>query len=304
MLSASILAQLVWSGLAAASFNCLFAVAFALVLKVNHLWNFAQAAMMVVAYATALACTREAGLPLVATVVPTAVVTIAFAVGIEAFGFATLRRRGSSMLTFFIFTLVLSELVIFLGELVLGTEPTTLLDSLMTPIHLIGGVAVSDWDLVALAVTLAMLLALAVYLRLSRRGQHLIAVADNPALAELYGIGRDASFRLAMGIAAVFVAVGMVLLGTKAATVPSTALQQFLIISVVATVLAGIGRVFAAGFTALLLGVLQGLSIILISARWQPLLIDALMLVVVMLFPRGVAAGIGRLSPVGRVARG
>ena len=304
MLSPSILVQLVWSGLAAASFNCLFAVAFALVLKVNHLWNFAQAAMMVVAYATALACTRAAGLPVAAALVPTVAVTIGFAVGIEAFGFATLRRRGSPMLAFFIFTLVLSELVIFVGELVLGTEPTTLLDSLVTPVHLVGGVAVSDWDLVALAVTLAMLLALAAYLRGSRRGQHLIAVADNPALAELYGIGRDASFRLAMALAAVFVAVGMVLLGTKAATVPSTALQQFLIISVVATVLAGIGRVFAAGFAALLLGVLQGLSIIVISARWQPLLIDALMLAAVVLFPRGVAAGVTRLLPTRRVARG
>ena len=304
MLSASILAQLVWSGLAAASFNCLFAVAFALVLKVNHLWNFAQAAMMVVAYATALACTRKAGLPVAVAPIPTMAVTIVFAVGIEAFGFARLRRRGSSMLAFFIFTLVLSELFIFLGELVIGTEPTTLLDSLVTPIHLIGGIAVSEWDLVALAVTLAMLLALAAYLRWSRRGQHLIAVADNPALAELYGIGRDASFRLAMALAAAFVAVGMVLLGTKAATVPSTALQQFLILSVVATVLAGIGRVFAAGLAALLLGVLQGLSIILISARWQPLLIDALMLAAVMLFPRGVAAGVAVLFPTRRVARG
>ena len=149
-----------------------------------------------------------------------------------------------------------------------------------------------------------MLLVLAGYMRWSRRGQHLIAVADNPALAELYGISRDASFRLAMALAAIFVAVGMVLLGTKAATVPSTALQQFLIISVVATVLAGIGRVFAAGFAALLLGVLQGLSITLISARWQPLLIDAFMLAALLLFPHGVAAGMVRLFQFGRGVRG
>ena len=304
MLSSSILIQLVWSGLAVASFNCLFAVAFALVLKVNHLWNFAQAAMMVVAYATALACTRVAGLPIVAALVPTVAVTVGFGICIEAFGFATLRRRGSSMLAFFIFALVLSELVIFIGELVIGTEPTTLLDALVTPVHLIGGVAVSDWDLAALVVTSVMLLALAAYLRWSRRGQHLLAVADNPALAELYGIGRDASFRLAIALAAVFIAVGMLLLGTKAATVPATTLQQFLIISVVATVLAGIGRVFAAGIAALLLGVLQGLSILVISARWQPLLIDALMLAAVILFPHGVVAGVARLVPARRVARG
>ena len=53
MLTVSIVGQLVWSGLASASFSCLFAVAFALVLKVNHVWNFAQAGMIVVAYASA-----------------------------------------------------------------------------------------------------------------------------------------------------------------------------------------------------------------------------------------------------------
>ena len=295
MLSTAILAQLVWSGLAAASFNCLFAVAFALVLKVNHVWNFAQAAMMVVAYATALAATRGAGLPVLAALVPAIAVTIAFAIGIEAYGFATLRRRRSPMLAFFIFALVLSELCIFSAELAVGTEPTTLTDSLVTPVTLIGGVAVSLWDETALATTLFLLAALAAFLRLSRRGQHLIAVADNPALAELYGIDRNASFRLAMTLAAVFTAVGMVLLGTKAATVPSTALQQFLIISVVSAVLAGIGRVFGAGLAALLLGVLQGLSILIISARWQPLLVDALMMLAVLVFPRGIAAGLGSL---------
>ena len=42
MLSWEILGQLLWTGFAAATYSCLFAVAFALVLKVNKIWNFAQ----------------------------------------------------------------------------------------------------------------------------------------------------------------------------------------------------------------------------------------------------------------------
>ena len=295
MLSLPILAQLLWSGLAAASFNCLFAVAFALVLKVNHVWNFAQAAMMVVAYSAALICTRLFDLPITAALLAAVIVSIGFALVVERYGFAVLRRRGSPMLTFFIFALVLSEFCIFVAELAFGTAPTTLLDTLVTPVHLIGGVAISDWDVTALATTALLLALLALCLRFTRRGQHLVAVADNPALAQLYGIDAAAAFRLAMALASVFVAVGMVLLGTKAATVPSTALQQFLTVSVVATILAGIGRVLGAGFAALLLGMAQGLSIIFIAARWQPLLMDAVMLLAVLLFPRGVMAGVGAL---------
>lgn len=295
MLTLPIVGQLVWTGLASASFSCLFAVAFALVLKVNHVWNFAQAGMMVVAYAAASVGVRELHLPLPVATLGAVVVAVAFAIGVEAFGFSVLRRRQSPVLTFFIFALVLSELCTFLAELIFGTEPTTLVDTLVTPVRLIGGVAVSEWDQAAVATSVLMIAGLALFLRFSRQGQHMVAVADNPALAELYGISRDASFRLAIALAAIFVSVGVVLLGTKVATAPSAALQQFLIISVVATVLAGIGQVFGAALAASLLGVAQGLSILVISASWQPLLIDVMMILTVLACPRGVGAAINAL---------
>ncbi len=295
MLSMPILLQLIWSGFATASFNCLFAVAFALVLKVNHVWNFAQAAMIVVSYAAALLCSREFGWPISVAFAGAIVIGIGFALLVERFGFAILRRRRSPMLTFFIFALALSELCIFIAELLFGTTPTTLRDALVTPIHLIGGVAVSDWDIAALTTTAVLLAMLASFLHLTRQGQHLVAVADSPALAQLYGIDAARSFRLAMALAGVLVAAGAVLLGTKAATVPATALQQFLTVSLVATILAGIGRVFGAGLAALLLGVAQALSILFIAARWQPLLTDALMVIAVLVFPSGVTAGIAAL---------
>jgi branched-subunit amino acid ABC-type transport system permease component len=295
MLTVSIVGQLVWSGLASASFSCLFAVAFALVLKVNHVWNFAQAGMIVVAYASAFVGAHQLHFTLLAAALGAVAVSVAFAIGVEAFGFSVLRRRRSPMLTFFIFALVLSELCTFLAGLVFGTEPTTLVDTLVTQVHLFGGVVVSDWDQAAVSITLAMIAGLALFLRFSRQGQHMIAVADNPALAELYGINRDASFRLAIAVAAVFVAVGVVLMGTREATTPSTAMQQLLIISVVATVLAGIGQVMGAALAAALLGVVQGLSIIFINARWQPFMVDVLMVLAVLACPGGIGAAINGL---------
>ena len=45
-----IIGQIVWTSLATTSYFVLFAVAFALVLKVNRLFNFAQAATMNIAF--------------------------------------------------------------------------------------------------------------------------------------------------------------------------------------------------------------------------------------------------------------
>ena len=53
MLDATIILQILWTSLATSSYYVLFAVAFALVLKVTGLFNFAQAAIMTVAFYTA-----------------------------------------------------------------------------------------------------------------------------------------------------------------------------------------------------------------------------------------------------------
>ncbi len=284
----SILAQLAWTGFANASYTCLFAVSLALVLKVNGIWNFAQAGMMVVAYGCMYAGTRWLALPLAPAFVLGLAGTVGFSLGLEWFGFRPLRRRGSSSLTFFIFTLVVSQLCTYVAELIFGTEATTLVDNVVTPVTLIGNVAVSQWDMEAAGATLLLVAALAVFLKVTRWGQRLIAVADSPDLAELYGTSRAAAYGVVMAVAAVLTTVGMLLLGTKAATVPSSPLQEFLVMALLATILAGIGNVFAAGVAALLLGIGQGFAVLFMPSQWTPLLVYILMAIAIVLFPGGV----------------
>jgi hypothetical protein len=294
ILDPSILAQLAWTGFANATFTCLFAIALALVLKVNRVWNFAQAGMMVVAYGCMYAGTRWVGLPLAAAFGLGLVGTVAVSLGLERFGFRTLRLRGASSLTFFIFTLVVSQFVTYLAELVFGTESTTLVDNVVTPVRLVWGVAVSEWDLKAVSATVVLVAALAGFLKLSSWGQRLVAVADSPDLAELYGTGRDAAYGISIGIAAVLTTAGMLLLGTKAATVPSSPLQEFLVMALLATILAGVGNVFGAAAAALVVGIGQGFAVLFMPSQWTPLLTYALMAVAIVVFPGGVRFRVGR----------
>jgi branched-subunit amino acid ABC-type transport system permease component len=288
MLDPSILMQLAWTGFTNASFTCLFAIALALVLKVNRIWNFAQAGMMVFAYAFMYGGTRWLGLDVLAALPIGLAGTIAMGLLLERYGFRPLRRRGSSSLTFFIFTLVVSQLCTYIAELVIGTESTTLVDNVVTPVQLIGGVAVSDWDIRATIVMVTLIVALAAFLKLTSWGQRLIAVADSPDLAELYGTSRDTAYAISMVLAAILTTVGMLLLGTKAPTVPSSPLQEFLLLALLATILAGVGNIFAAGVAALLVGIGQGFAVLFMPAQWTPLLVYALMAIAIVVFPSGV----------------
>lgn len=286
MNSISLYGQIFWTALAISSYNVLFAMSFALVLKVVKLWNFTQAGVMAVAFYSMLWALNTLELSLLPALALGLFFTIGLSIALEKFGFNILRRRNSPPLTFFIFTLVFSEFVAYLMSLLFGTEPHTLFPSILSPVHLVGDIVVSDWDLTAIPVTLALMGALFAILRWTRFGQTLIAVSDNEDLAELYGISRNRAYLFALIIAAVFVTAGVYLYGTRAAMHPNTTLE-LLIFSVMATILGGIGNVFGAGFAAVVLGQLQGFAILVIASRWQGLLLYLFLFLVILFMPEG-----------------
>ena len=72
--------------------------------------------------------------------------------------------------------------------LLFGTEPQTVYPSVMSRVRLWGQVAVSNWDLTAIATTAILLIGLHMILRYTRDGQFMVAVPDHAQLARSYGI--------------------------------------------------------------------------------------------------------------------
>ena len=79
MFTWDVIGQLAWTGIASSTYYCLFAIAFALMLKVNRVWNFGQAGMMVVAYFAMFVSFRRLGLHPVLGILTGAAATIAAA---------------------------------------------------------------------------------------------------------------------------------------------------------------------------------------------------------------------------------
>lgn len=297
MFDRGILLQVLWTSLATASFQVLLTIAFALVLKVTKIWNFTQPAMMGVAFYAMYVAINWLGAPLPIAVMIAFLTTAAFGLVIERLAFATLRARGSEPITFFIFTLIFAQFVIYMLTLVFTTEPVFMLANMLSPTILIGDVVVSMWDLHSILIAAALTFALLLFLRFTRAGQYMIAVADNADLAEVYGISKAQSYVLAMLIAALFITAAMYVFGSKLAVYPELTLHM-MIFAVVATILGGIDRVFAAAVAALGINLLQQLSVLVMDSRWQPLIVFSILFVAIVFFPRGI-----RL-PARRVADG
>ncbi len=287
MYDSTIIAQILWTSVASSSFQVLFTIAFAMVLKVSKIWNFTQPAMMGVAFYTMFTCVNWLGMPIILAVVPALLLTAATAYGIERYGFVTLRKRDAEPITFFIFTFIFAQFVIFVLTLIFTTEPRFMLESMMSPIRIVGGIIISDWDIEAIAVTVALTVALYFFLRYSRPGQFMIAVADNADLAEVYGNSKNASFTSAIVISAIFITAAMYVYGGKLVLYPELTLHVMLF-AIAATIVGGIGNVFGAATAAVAISVIQQFSVLIVASRWQPLVVFGVLFIAIVFFPRGV----------------
>ncbi len=287
MLDATIILQILWTSLATSSYYVLFAVAFALVLKVTRLFNFAQAGIMTVAFYTAFVATQWLKWPAWAAFAAMLAATLAASYLLERIGFEALRKRGVSVMFVFVFTFMVSEFVAYMAMLIFGTWSQTIFPTMFWPATLVGNIAVSAWDLPAIATTVAALAALFVFMRFTRIGQFMIGVADNPDLAELYGISKRQIFLVAMLIAGVFAALGMFLYGTRAQVLPQTGLSLMLF-AIAATIIGGIGNIAGAAITAVILGIIQNASILVIPSEWQGFLLYIFLFLAIVFFPNGL----------------
>jgi branched-subunit amino acid ABC-type transport system permease component len=283
----TIILQILWTSLATSTYYVLFAVAFALVLKVTRLFNFAQAGMMTIAFYTAFVVVQWLEWPAWAAFILMMAVTLIASYALERIGFEALRQRGVSVMFVFVFTFMVSEFVAYVAMLVFGTWPQTIFPAIFWPVTLVGEIAVSAWDLPAIGATLAALAAFFAFMRFSRTGQFMTGVADNPDLAALYGIDKRQIFLVTMLISGAFVGLGMFLYGTRAQVLPQTGVALMLF-AVVATIIGGIGNVAGAAIAAVILGIVQNASILVISSEWQGFLLYVFLFLAIVFFPNGL----------------
>lgn len=287
MQDTTIILQILWTSLATSTYYVLFAVAFALVLKVTRLFNFAQAAVMTIAFYTAFIAVQWLEWPAWAAFLLMMFMTLAASYALERIGFEALRQRGVSVMFVFVFTLMLSEFIAYVAMLIFGTWPQTIFPTIFWPVTIVGEIAVSGWDIPAMAATVGALALFFAFMRFTRIGQFMIGVADNPDLAELYGINKRQIFLAAMLIAGAFVGLGMFLYGTRAQVLPQTGLSLMLF-AIAATIIGGIGNIAGAATAAVILGIIQNASILFISSEWQGFLLYIFLFLAIVFFPNGL----------------
>jgi branched-chain amino acid transport system permease protein len=287
-MTSSVFWQVLWTSVTFSTFYILFTAAFSLYLHVTKIWNFAQAGSIALAYVVLHATHQALALPAPVSIAIAIVVVVAANCAIEWWGFRTFRRRNAHHLTYFIFSFMVAEFLIFSTTLAIGTEPLSLVTVLFSPASRVMDVMITEWDISALVTTALLLVASWVVIARTRAGQKITAAADNASLAEMFRIKPERIYLLTTSVCAVLIVFGTWLYGTKAAMIPKTSLDLILV-AIIATILGGVGSVTGACVAAIVFGILKAFSIFIVPSIWQNTLVYYLLFAVIVLVPGGFA---------------
>jgi branched-chain amino acid transport system permease protein len=280
------MADILVSGLTLASVYALFALGLALVYGTARVMNFAHGSIYTLAAYGAWLLSERAGLgplSLLALLLPAMFV---FGAAVEHLLIRPLRQRPDWQVATMMATLGLAFVLDNLMLVAFG--PTSLgLPRMFEGTVTLGPVTVSQQGIATLIVAVAAVAALQVFLGRSRHGRAMRAVAQDAAGAAIVGIRAERVFAMTFGIACALVGLAAVLLAPVQLISPLGGWAPFLKAFVI-VVFGGLGSTAGVLWGAVILGLVEAAVMTLVGAAWVMPVWFLVLLVVLMVRPRGL----------------
>jgi len=277
-------AQLVLNGLMAGTILALPAIGLTLIFAVLRFTNFALASLMTIGAYGGLVANVSFGLPVYVSLF--AAFMVAGLVGWLSDEFVLKPFRGSGFITTAIgsiaLTLALENAVRFIfANQMRGYNLPLRRD------WVFDGLRVGPQQVENLAVALVVVLALTAFLMTTRAGKAMRAVADNPALASIKGIDVDMVARIVSFAAMGLAGIGGMLVGLDTTVDPLIGFKTILSVFA-AAVVGGLGSIPGAIVGALVVGVGEELSLLVLSPAYRTAVGFVAIFLVLTLRPRGI----------------
>jgi branched-chain amino acid transport system permease protein len=191
----------------------------------------------------------------------------------------------ASLLLMFGFLLVLQNA----AYLIWGSDD----QSIFTPLTLssvqIGQISIPKVNLVVFAAAVVCMIILQIVFNRTWFGRSMRALIQNPYAAKIVGVDDERTARLTFGLGTAFAGFAGGLLGMLYSFSPEFG-RQFLLRSFVIIVLGGLESVSGVALGAIVLALVETFSIVKLPASYQPAISFALLVVVLVILPKGLTS--------------
>ncbi len=282
------IAQLLVNGLALGSIIALAAIGLSLTFGILRLPNFAHGDFMTLgAYLILLA--SGLGLPLWPAIFVGAALTALAMVITEKLVWSRMRARRATSTTLVIISIGLS-LFLRNGVILLwGSENQAFALPIKTAVD-IAGIKVVYYNLIVMGLAVISIMGIHLLLQHTKVGKAMRAVADDLDLARITGVNVDRVVLWTWLITGILTGISGGLYGLITAIRPN--MGWFLILPMFAAViLGGIGNPYGAIAGALIIGVAQELSTLVLPTEYKLAVALALMMLVLLFRPQGLFRG-------------
>jgi branched-chain amino acid transport system permease protein len=164
---------------------------------------------------------------------------------------------------------------------------TDLIDS-QHVLFTIGGVEVTNGDLLAVAVTIPLLIAMTAFIARSRLGRAMRATAQDPEAARLMGINVDTTISLTFVLGGMLAGAAGLIYALYQTTI--WYFQGFTagLVAFTAAVMGGIGNVRGAVLGGVIIGFIQQISDNRIGTEWTPVVVFGYLVLIMVFKPSGL----------------
>jgi len=290
--------QLIINGVISGSIYVLIALGFAIIYRTVRFFHFAHGMVYACGAYTAYSVMRMAysgGDPSISLRIDQWILAVlagilgAAIVGIliDRLVYQPLRRRKAPNLVFMIASFGVFIFVQNLLQLIFGAQILTMRTGPVKEGHHILGAVITDIQILILVVSVCLSVSLWLFIKKTRLGKAMRAVADDPLAASVVGINPERIILAAFAIGSALAGVAGMLVSLETNIEPTMGMNAILK-GIIASIIGGIGSIPGAVFGGLFLGLAENIGIWKISAGWKDCIAFAILIVFLLLRPGGI----------------
>lgn len=278
--------QLLVNGIFVGCIYALLALSFSIIFSPIRFWHFAHGAVFASAAYFAYVISVRLGLHLIIVVLATLLFSALLGMAIELAIYRPLRWRGAGPMVLLIASMGTFVFIENLNILLFGSTPKTLGVGIVYSTYRIGAISITSLQVASMIISCIMFAAVLFFLRRTKVGKALRAVASNPTMTAIIGIDPDRIRLMAFGLGSAMVAVPAILLAAHSGVRPGLG-SIGIFTAAISMIVGGVGSIPGAIPGGLLIGIAENLGVWKIETHWQSAIAFAIMIVFILFKPTG-----------------
>ena len=274
------------NGLSSGGTYAIIALGYTMVYGIAKMLNFAHGDIIMAGGYTMFVVLTLMGNPLLAVI---AAVLFCMILGVTIEKFAYKPLRGAASLAVLITAIGMSYLLQSLAQIIFKSSPKILSAIKIDGALDIGSFRIDYSTLLTLGITVAVMISLTLFIKLSKTGRAMIAVSEDRDAALLMGINTNRIITITFAIGSALAAIAAFLMLCKAPSLSNTLGAMPGIKAFTAAVIGGIGSIPGAMIGGILLGVIESLCLSVPAlAPFVDAIEFSLLIVLLMVRPTGI----------------